>query len=150
MKSVVSILLLLLTKQVFGSEFSNCLSQSCLINSSCLDKCLEEHGLFEAEVEKKVFEWLDSLENENNHLKTKLSNLEKLLESLEDIHHKETRNITSYLNHVKNQITELENSQVVLTTTEAIMEPAMTTEMTTEMTTVSPSLTKTIREFFLF
>ena len=76
----------------------------------------------------KVIERLDALENENDHLKNELSNLEKNLESLEDIHQKDTRNITNYLNLVKNQITELENSQV-------------------ETNAVLPSHTKTIRKF---
>ena len=116
---------------LFESETSgnsDCSSESCLNDPSCLDKCLEEEGLFEVDTNKQVIERLDALEYENYDLKNELSDLEKRLESFEEIHQKDIRNITNSLNLVKNQITELENSQV-------------------ETTTVLPSHTETIRKF---
>ena len=110
------------------SDNSDCSSESCLNDPTCLDKCLEENGRFEVDASKKVFERLDALENENDDLKDELHNLEKHLESIEENHQEETRNITNSLNLVKNKITELENSQV-------------------ETTTVLPSNIDTIRKF---
>ena len=104
---------------LFGSETSgnlDCSSQSCLNDPACLDKCLVEHANFEVEASKKVFERLDALENENDYLKNELSDLENHIESLEEIHEKETLNITDSLNLVENRITKLENSHVETTT----------------------------------